>query len=327
LCVALVLVGAILFASSKNLAEPVTAGTFVAFMTCMLLLMPSIKGLTEINPRIQKGIAAGEKIFLVIDDENEVDDGQLSMQRSDGNLVFENVGFRYSQDDKEVLKDISFEVSAGQTIAFVGFSGSGKSTLVNLLPRLYNPGSGRILLDGIAINELKLKDLRAQIAYVGQEVTLFNDTIKNNIAYGELADASDEDIIRAAKDANAWEFIQQLPDGLETMTGEKGMLLSGGQRQRLAIARALLKNAPILILDEATASLDTNSERLIQTAIENASRDRTTLVIAHRLSTIENADMILVMEDGEIVERGKHAELLASNGRYSSLHAMQFSAE
>ena len=327
MCVAMVLVGAILFASNQNLAEPVTAGTFVAFMTSMLLLMPSIKGLTEINPRIQKGIAAGEKIFRVIDDENEVDEGQLPMQRSDGNLVFENVRFRYNPDDKDVLKNISFEVRAGQTIAFVGFSGSGKSTLVNLLPRLYNPDSGRILLDGIAIDELRLKDLRSQIAYVGQEVTLFNDTIKNNIAYGELADAKEDEIVAAAKAANAWEFIQQLPDGLQTMTGEKGMLLSGGQRQRLAIARALLKNAPILILDEATASLDTKSERLIQSAIENASRDRTTLVIAHRLSTIENADMILVMEDGEIVERGKHVELLASNGRYSSLHAMQFSVE
>ncbi len=327
LCVALVLVGAILFASNSNLEEPVTAGTFVAFMTCMLLLMPSIKGLTEINPRIQKGIAAGEKIFLVIDDDNEVDDGDQLMQRSAGHLAFEKVGFRYSPDDKEVLKDISFEVKAGQTIAFVGFSGSGKSTLVNLLPRLYNPTSGRILLDGTAINELKLKDLRAQIAYVGQEVTLFNDSVKNNIAYGELSAATDKEIIAAAKAANAWEFIEELPEGLETMTGEKGMLLSGGQRQRLAIARALLKNAPILILDEATASLDTNSERLIQTAIENASRDRTTLVIAHRLSTIENADMILVMEDGEIVERGGHAELLAANGRYSSLHSMQFSAD
>ncbi len=326
MCVALVLVGAILFAANPTLDKPVSAGTFVAFMTCMLLLMPSIKGLTEVNPRIQKGVAAGEKIFKVLDDDDELDKGRRTIQRAAGKLQFEQVNFKYDGTDKFVLRDISFTVEVGQTVAFVGFSGSGKSTLVNLLPRLYNPSAGRILLDDISIDELNLRQLRSQIAYVGQEVTLFNDSIRNNIAYGELNGASDEDIIAAAKAANAWEFIEALPEGLNTITGEKGMLLSGGQRQRLAIARALLKNAPILILDEATASLDSNSERLIQSAIEHASKDRTTLVIAHRLSTIENADIILVMEDGRIVESGQHEELLQRGGRYAHLHAMQFSA-
>lgn len=326
LCVAMVLVGAILFAANPALDRPVTAGTFVSFMTCMLLLLPAIKGLTEVNPRIQKGVAAGEKIFKVLDDHDEVDAGNRTIGRAAGKLQFEQVNFKYDGTDRYVLSDIDFTVEVGQTVAFVGFSGSGKSTLVNLLPRLYNPSSGRILLDDISIDELSLRELRAQIAYVGQEVTLFNDSIRNNIAYGELSGAGDADIIAAAKAANAWEFIEALPDALDTMTGEKGMLLSGGQRQRLAIARALLKNAPILILDEATASLDSNSERLIQAAIEHASKDRTTLVIAHRLSTIENADMILVMEEGRIVESGVHAELLERGGRYAHLYAMQFSA-
>ena len=326
LCVAMVLVGAILFAANPTLERPVTAGTFVAFMTCMLLLMPAIKGLTQVNPRIQKGVAAGAKIFKVLDGDEEVDSGSRTMERAAGKLQFEGVNFKYEGAEKNVLNDINFTVEVGQTVAFVGFSGSGKSTLINLLPRLYNPDSGRILLDDISIDQLSLRQLRAQIAYVGQEVALFNDSIRNNIAYGELNGHDDASIIAAAKAANAWEFIEALPDGLDTVTGEKGMLLSGGQRQRLAIARALLKNAPILILDEATASLDSNSERLIQAAIEHASKDRTTLVIAHRLSTIENADMILVLDEGRIVESGVHADLLTRDGRYAQLYAMQFSA-
>ena len=204
-------------------------------------------------------------------------------------------------------------------------SGSGKSSLVNLLPRLYQHTDGTVLIDGVAIEDIKLRDLRAQIAYVGQDVTLFNDTIRNNIAYGKLGSSGEDEVIRAAKLANAWEFIEKLPEGLDTYVGEKGALLSGGQRQRIAIARALLKDAPILILDEATAALDSKSEKLIQNAVETLARDRTTLVIAHRLKTIEGADTILVLDDGEIIEQGSHAKLLATGGRYADLHAMQFS--
>jgi len=243
-----------------------------------------------------------------------------------GEIHFDHVSFRYaSNHDKEVLKSVELSIEPGQTVALVGRSGSGKSTLVNLLPRLYDSFSGNILLDGRDIREYSLTSLRDQIAYVGQEIVLFNDTVAHNIAYGRLQDVSEADIISAAKSAHAYEFIERMSDGMQTMVGEKGVMLSGGQRQRIAIARALLKDAPVLIMDEATSALDTESERHIQAALEELLKNRTTLVIAHRLSTIENADLIVVMDNGAIVETGSHQQLLAHNGAYASLHRMQFS--
>lgn len=321
----IVLVAVILFATSPSMKEHIDVGTFMSFMSAMMMLMAPVKRLTDVNATIQRGIAAGESIFTVLDSEQEKDTGTVSMETSNGQLKFEQVSFSYAGIEKMVLKDISFSAKKGQTIALVGMSGAGKSSLVNLLPRLYQVTEGRILLDGISIDDIKLTDLRNQIAYVGQEVTLFNDTVRNNIAYGRMQESSDEEIINAAKSANAWEFIQNMPTGLDTQVGEKGALLSGGQRQRIAIARALLKDAPLLILDEATAALDTESEKLIQKAIENLSRNRTTLVIAHRLKTIEHADRILVLEDGKIIEQGSHSELMKKKGRYTSLHNIQFS--
>ncbi len=321
----IVLVAIILFATSPSMKAHIDVGTFMSFMSAMMMLMAPVKRLTDVNATIQRGIAAGESIFAVLDSEQEQDTGTVSMETSNGQLIFDQVSFSYTGSEKRVLKDISFSAEKGQTIALVGMSGSGKSSLVNLLPRLYQVTEGRILLDGISIDDIKLTDLRNQIAYVGQEVTLFNDTVRNNIAYGRMQESSDEEIIEAAQSANAWEFIKDMPAGLDTQVGEKGALLSGGQRQRIAIARALLKDAPLLILDEATASLDTESEKLIQKAIENLSRNRTTLVIAHRLKTIEHADKILVLENGEIIEQGNHSELIQKKGRYTSLHNIQFS--
>jgi len=261
----------------------------------------------------------------MLDETEEQDTGSIHIDNAEGKLEYKDVNFRYNNELEYILKAINFTVNPGETVALVGRSGSGKSTLVNLLPRLYDVTEGEILLDDISIDRIHLRDLRDQIAYVGQDVILFNDTVRNNIAYGRLQNATDAEIEKAAKAAHAWEFIQAMPEGLNTEVGENGVLLSGGQRQRLAIARALLKDSPILILDEATASLDTEAERHIQAALENLSRNRTTLVIAHRLSTVENADCILVMQDGEIIERGDHKTLLAKKGQYAKLYEMQFS--
>ncbi len=324
LIVAVAFASIVAFATSDSMQGQITSGDFVAFLFAMTSLLAPMRSLSSVNEKIQKGIAAGESVFEFIAKPDEQDSGDLEITKAKGMLEFKNISFSYQGHDDKVLDDVSFSVSPNQTIAIVGRSGSGKSSLVNLLPRLYELTEGNIILDDHDIRDYKLADLRQQVAYVGQDVRLFNDTIRNNIAYGVLDEADEEQIIEASKQAYAWEFIQKMPEGLDTEVGEKGVLLSGGQRQRLAIARALLKDAPILVLDEATSALDTESERHIQHAIQNLISNRTTLVIAHRLSTIEHADLIIVMQDGEIVEQGNHSELIKEDGVYGRLHAMQF---
>ena len=303
-----------------------SAGDMVAYITLAGLLPKPIRQLSEVSSTIQKGVAGAESIFEQLDVEPEVDTGTVERDAVSGRLEVRNLSFTYPDTERQVLNDISFSVEPGQMVALVGRSGSGKSTLANLIPRFYHHDKGEILIDGVEVEQYKLLNLRRHIAQVTQHVTLFSDTVANNIAYGDLAGAPREDIEKAAKDAYAMDFIAQLPEGLDTQVGENGVLLSGGQRQRLAIARALLKNAPLLILDEATSALDTESERHIQAALDQVMKGRTTLVIAHRLSTIEKADLILVMDHGEIVERGTRAQLLAQNGYYSRLHAMGLDA-
>lgn len=304
--------------------EQASVGSFVGYLTAAFLLPRPFRQLSDANNDIQKGIVAAESLFEVLDTEGEPDTGSYRLEHCQGALEFKNLTFQYSKAHEPALIDINFKVEPGQTIALVGASGGGKSTLVNLVSRFYPHDQGQILLDGIEVNDYQLANLRQHIALVNQQVILFNDTIANNIAYGSLAGSSRAAIEQAATDAYAMEFISKLEHGLDTEIGENGVKLSGGQRQRLALARALLKDAPILILDEATSALDTESERYIQAALQKVMGNRTTLVIAHRLSTIENANVILVMEHGRIVERGTHSELLAKNGAYSRLHAMQF---
>jgi len=304
--------------------EQASAGSFVGYLTAAFLLPRPIRQLSDANSDIQKGIAAAESLFEVLDEQSELDDGTYQAERCKGTLEFKNLTFKYSGAKDPALIDINFKAEAGQTIALVGASGGGKSTLANLVSRFYPHDSGQILLDGVEINTYQLGNLRKQIALVNQQVTLFNDSIANNIAYGALATATRAEITTAATDAFAMEFVDKFALGLDTEIGENGVKLSGGQRQRLALARALLKDAPILILDEATSALDTESERYIQAALQKVMRNRTTLVIAHRLSTIENADMILVIDHGRIVERGSHQELIEKNGAYSRLYHMQF---
>ena len=300
-----------------------SAGDLVAYITAAGLLPKSIRQLSEVSALIQRGLAGAESIFEQLDRSPERDDGHHAVDRVSGRLEVKNLSFAYPGSDCKVLEDVSFDAQPGQLIALVGRSGSGKSTLVSLIPRFYEHTAGEIRLDGVLNTDFRLRDLRRQIALVTQQVTLFNDTVASNIAYGDLAGAPREAVERAAEAAFAREFIDLLPQGFDTLVGESGVLLSGGQRQRLAIARALLKDAPILILDEATSALDTESERHIQAALDRVMAGRTTLVIAHRLSTIEKADMILVMDQGRIVERGTHTELLALNGHYAKLHHMQ----
>ncbi|MBI4937128.1 MAG: lipid A export permease/ATP-binding protein MsbA, partial [Nitrosomonadales bacterium] len=314
----------IYIATVQSKSDETTVGGFLSFIAAMLMLTAPIKRITGVSEHMQRGLAAAESVFELLDTPGEEDPGQAGIGRAEGRLAFEHVSLSYRGDGRYALRDICLDIPAGQTVALVGASGSGKSTLANLVPRFYLPTGGRITLDGRDLSGLALAELRDNIALVSQEVVLFNDTVAANIAYGGMRGAAEEEIRAAAEAAHAMEFIRDLPQGLQTLAGEKGVRLSGGQRQRIAIARALLKNAPVLILDEATSALDSESERHVQAALETLMRGRTTLVIAHRLSTIEKADRIVVLHKGEIAETGTHRELLARGGAYASLYRAQF---
>ena len=308
----------------QSTADKTTVGGFVSFIMAMLMLTAPMKRITGMSEHLQKGLAAAESIFGLIDEEAEPDTGKTVLEGVRGELVFDEVSFSYGGESRLALDHFSLTVSPGETLALVGSSGSGKSTLANLIPRFYHPNGGRILLDGHDIRDLALESLRDNIAFVSQNVVLFNDTVAANIAYGKMGGASREEIEAAARAAHALDFIEEMPQKMDTLIGENGVKLSGGQRQRLGIARALLKDAPVLILDEATSALDSESEKHVQAALETLMQGRTTIVIAHRLSTIENADRIVVMQKGKIAEIGRHAELLEMDGIYARLYRIQY---
>jgi subfamily B ATP-binding cassette protein MsbA len=321
---AVVALAVVIYIASQQAVEAVlTVGSFVSLFGAMAMMLAPIKRLTKLNEPLQRGLAAAESVFAFIDEPAEADNGKQSPAAVEGKIDFQAVYFHYRADTAAVLKNICLNVQAGETIALVGTSGSGKTSLVNLLPRFYDCSRGAVLLDGTDIRQLSLETLRSNIAYVGQNIVLFNDTVAANITYGTNREVSHEKLQAAAKHAYALEFIQALPQGFDTLIGENGTRLSGGQRQRIAIARAILKDAPILILDEATSALDTQSERQVQRALESLREGRTSFVVAHRLSTIESADRIVVFDDGEIVEMGTHHELIKLGGFYAKLHEIE----
>lgn len=324
-CISISVAGVIAVALSQADNGMLTVGSFVAFITALGQILDPIKRLTNVAGKMQKMLVAAESVFTLIDQEPEIDKGTRTLSEPvRGRIEFRNVTHRFPDADRDTVNDVSFTIEPGQTVALVGRSGSGKTTLANMLPRFVLPGSGSILIDGVPVNDLKLRSLRSHLSLVSQDVVLFDDTIATNVGYGVLGKATEQQLRDALSAANLLEFVDSLPQGIHSMVGENAARLSGGQRQRLAIARALIKNAPVLILDEATSALDNESERQVQASLERLMSGRSTLVIAHRLSTVQNADSIIVLHDGKIVEQGPHAELLAAGGQYATLYNMQF---